>query len=123
MLDASAWVDVLAGIIGPPDASEPVVVPPHFDAEVIGALRALNQREALSALEAQTALRLHLQADFTTEREEADILQAWQWRNSMSLADAWYAALALRLSATWVTADGPAANTAKLHRVVVRLLA
>lgn len=43
-LDASTWVDVLSGVIKPPDPDEPVLVPPHFDAEVLGALRALNQR-------------------------------------------------------------------------------
>ena len=123
VLDASAWVDVLAGVVPPPDAAEPVVVPPHFDAQVVGALRALTQRGSLSTLEAQTALQLHLQVDFTSQREEADILQAWRWQESMSLTDAWYAALALRLSATWVTTDRRAAAAARALGVKVDLLA
>lgn len=122
VLDASAWVDVLTGVVPPPDPVEPVVVPPHFDAEVVGALRALDQRNVLSTGEAEVALRLHLQAEFPMERDHADVLQAWRWRESMSLAEAWYAALALRLRATWVTTDRRAATAARQQGVAVQLL-
>lgn len=123
VLDASAWVDALAGVVAPPDPHEPVVVPPHFDAEVVGALRALSQRGVLSVGEAETALRLHLQADFQMERDEADILQAWRWRESMSLADAWYAAIALRRACAWVTTDRRAAAAAQRLGVTAEVLA
>lgn len=122
VLDASAWVDILTGDAPPPDPEEPVAVPPHFDAEVVGTLRALDQRAVLSPLESETALQLHLRAGFTTERDEADILQAWQWRHSMSLTDGWYAALALRRRARWLTTDRRAATTARRHGVAVQLL-
>ena len=122
VLDASAWVDILMGLVPPPQPDEAVTVPPHFDAEVVGALRALDHRAVLSTLEAETALRLHLHARFPVERQDDDVLQAWRWRESMSLADAWYAALALRLGATWVTTDRRAAATARRHGVSVRTL-
>lgn len=122
VLDASAWVDVLTGVAAPPDDSEEVLVPPHFDAEVVGALRALTQRAVISAAAADRALAQHLRAGFVIERDPADIHQAWLWRDSMSLTDAWYAALAHRRAATWVTTDLRAAATAERHGVrVLRL--
>ncbi|MCK0112627.1 type II toxin-antitoxin system VapC family toxin [Ornithinimicrobium sp. F0845] len=117
VLDASAWVDVLTGVISPPDPDEPVVVPPHFDAEVVGSLRALQQRAVISAEDADRALDQHLRARFSAEWTEADIRQAWRWRDSMSVADGWYAAMALRLNATWVTTDQRAGATARRHGV------
>lgn len=122
VLDASAWIDVLTGIGRPPDPDEVVVVPPHFDAEVVGSLRALYQRKVLSEDASERALAHHLRADFAAEREAEDIQQAWRWRDSMSFTDAWYAALALRRGATWVTTDRRAATTAQRHGVAVALL-
>ncbi|WP_109474321.1 type II toxin-antitoxin system VapC family toxin [Ornithinimicrobium cavernae] len=119
VLDASAWVDILTGIIAPPPAEESVIVPPHFDAEVVGALRALNQRGVLADEAAERALGQHLRADFGVERDEADVHQAWRWRDSLSVTDGWYAALALRRGATWLTTDRRAATTARRHGVTV----
>lgn len=121
VLDASAWVDVLAGVARAPDPVEEVVVPPHFDAEVVGALRALNQRGVLSGDQAELALDQHLRATFVPERNESDVRQAWRWREQLSLADAWYAALARRRQATWITSDRRAAGTARSLGVDVEL--
>lgn len=113
VLDASAWVEMLLGTHLLPDPEEEVRVPPHFDVEVLGTLRALAQREVISDEDASTALTRHLRAGFTVEHAEEDILRAWGWRESMSVPDAWYAALAHRLAATWVTTDARAAPTAR----------
>lgn len=81
VLDASAWVDVLCGIVEPQPSEETVVVPPHFDAEVLGALRALralNQRQVLTDEQAERAVDQHLRAGFTIERETEDMRQAWR---------------------------------------------
>ncbi len=120
VLDASAWVDILSGVVEPPDPDEPVLVPPHFDAEVLGALTALNQRRILTDDEAEHAVDQHLRAGYTIERDDADVHQAWRWRATMSLADAWYAALARRHGAPWVTTDRRAAATARRLGVTVR---
>lgn len=112
VLDASAWVDILTGIADPPDPASAVFVPPHLDAEVVGTLRALAQRGVLSDTVAENLVHLHLQAHFTVERDDSDVLQAWRWRESMSFAGAWYAALALRLGATLITTDQRAAAAA-----------
>ena len=113
VLDASAWVDILVGASQPPSPDEEVRVPPHFDVEVIGTLRALVQRDELSLADAETALDRHLRVGFEHEREERDIRQAWRWKDDLSFPDGWYAALALRLGATWVTLDERAAPTAR----------
>lgn len=122
VLDASAWVDVLCGVAGPPASDETVVVPPHFDAEVVGALRALGQRQILTDEQAELAVDQHLRAGFTIERDIDDVRRAWQWRESMSLPDAWYAALASRHSAPWVTSAHRAATTARRFGVEVKAL-
>lgn len=119
VLDASAWVDVLCGVVAPPNPDEAVVVPPHFDAEVIGALRALSQRQVLTGHQADRAVEQHLQADFTIDRDAEDVRRAWRWRESMSLPDAWYAAIASRLDVAWVTTDQRAATTARRLGVAV----
>ena len=54
---------------------------------------------------------------------EADILQAWRWRESISLADAWYAAIALRRACAWVTTDRRAAAAAQRLGVTAEVLA
>lgn len=119
VLDASAWVDVLVSGAAPPDPEEPILVPPHFDAEVVGALRALAQRDVLSSEQADTALDLHLRADFLRELEPEDIRQAWRWREDLSITDGWYAAMARRRGAVWLTTDGRAAGTASRLGVLV----
>ncbi len=123
VVDASAWVDVLCGVVAPPPSDETVVVPPHFDAEVLGALRALSQRQILTDEQAERAVDQHLRAGFIIERDGEDMRQAWRWRESMSLPDAWYAALAGRHDAPWVTTDHRAATTARRFGVVVTELA
>lgn len=123
VLDASAWVDVLtAGLDIPELGTDSVVVPPHFDVEVLGTIRALSQRELLSAEDAGTAYEQHLSAQFEHVHDVADIRRAWTWRHALSLADAWYVALAERLDATWITADQKAARTARLMDVNVQVV-
>lgn len=113
ILDASAWVEILLGTHLPPPAEEEVRVPPHFDVEVLGTLRALAQRAIISQDEASTAMARHLRAPFVSERHEDDIRQAWSWREALSFRDGWYAAMATRLDATWLTTDDRAAPTAR----------
>lgn len=119
ILDASAWVDMLIGGAPLPDPSTAITVPPHFDLEVVGTLRSLQQRGVLAPERADRALRQHLDADHDVEHNRADLEQAWSWRESLSIADGWCAALAHRTDSTWVTADRRAAATA--HRLGVRV--
>lgn len=123
VLDASAWVDVLtAGLDADEHLRDGVTVPPHFDAEVVGSILALSQRSLIDQVEAEKAVRRHLAAPFTRDFDPADIAAACQWRESMSLTDAWYAALAKRLDATWVTADQRAGRAARMLGIDVEIV-
>lgn len=116
VLDASAWVDVLAGgSRGSALEDEDISVPPHFDVEVIGSIRALHQRRVLTGGAADLAVDRHLRAPFVRSFEPADARAAWTMREAMSYRDAWYVALAQRLDAAWVTADLRAARAAERH--------
>ncbi len=123
VLDASAWVDVLtAGLQADEHLRDGVIVPPHFDAEVVGTIRALSQRSLIDRVAADQAVRRHLAAPFTRLFEPVDVVAAWQWRESMSFTDAWYAALASRLDVAWVTADQRAGRTARALGVDVEIV-
>lgn len=122
VLDASAWVDVLVAGSSAKALDDTIVVPPHFDAEVIGALRGLVQRGALPLAKAERALDRHLRAPFDRDFDPGDIQAAWRWRESLSLTDAWYAVLARRLRVTWVTADRRAVATARTLGVEVEIV-
>lgn len=112
VLDASAWVDVLVGGATPPEGLAGCAVPGHFDAEVVGTLRALVQRGAITGVQGDAAVDRHLRARFRRDFDPVDARTAWQWREAMSITDGWYAALALRHDATWVTSDRRAARVA-----------
>lgn len=123
VLDASAWIDVLtAGLDVPELADHDLVVPPHFDVEVIGSIRALRQRDAIDEAAADSAVGWHLRAPIERIFEPDDLRQAWSWRESMSFRDAWYVSLARRLDAPWMTADRKAARTAERLHVVTRVV-
>lgn len=113
VLDASAWLDILVGTAEPPDPEDEVVVPPHFDAEVLGSLRVLEQRGQIAPQMAAEALRIHLSASFDMVRDPSDLQQAWLWRDQFSVSDAWCIALASRLGIPWITSDGRAARRAR----------
>lgn len=113
VLDASAWIDALIGASDPPDPELALVAPPHFDAEVLGSIRALEQRGVLTTEAANQALHLHLSLDVEIVRHPDDVRQAWLWREHFSFADAWYIALATRLGVPWYTTDARAAKRAR----------
>jgi predicted nucleic acid-binding protein len=123
VLDASAWVNVLtAGLEVPALDRTDLLVPPHFDAEVVGAVRALRRRRLISDTQATATVDRHLRAAFWRVHDPSDIRQAWAWRDVLSFRDAWYVALALRLGASWVTADQRAAGTAARIGALVQVV-
>jgi predicted nucleic acid-binding protein len=91
----------------------PVHVPAHFDAEVWAMLRRELRRERLTLAETLNALFV-LRA-LTAERQPiADmLLDAVALRDRFGAHDVFYAILARRLGATFVTADGPLARAAE----------
>jgi predicted nucleic acid-binding protein len=122
VLDASAWVSALTtGNQAPELGNHELAVPPHFDSEVLGSVRALQQRETITTQQADDCLQRHLATVFERIFDRRDIRTAWRLRASMSFADAWYVALAERLGVSWLTADEHASRTAG-KRIDVRLL-
>lgn len=122
VVDASAWVDVLIGSVLIPELAEDrLSVPPHFDAEVLGSIRALNQRGRLADIVADVAMQRHMRAPFDRVFEPGDMARDWTYRASMSFSDAWYVAIAERLNAWWFASDAKAARAAPRH-VTVRIV-
>lgn len=114
VLDASAWIDVLtAGLEVDELADHDLLVPAHFDVEVVGAIRALVQHGAIGSADGDSALDRHLRGEFSRVYDARDARFAWSIRESMALADAWYVAIAHRLGAPWITADQQAGRTAR----------
>lgn len=123
VLDASAWVNVLTAELAVPGlASSDLYVPPHFDVEVIGSIRAMRQRDWITDEQAERAVSRHLRSIFWRTHDPADIRQAWAWRDALSYRDAWYAATARRLAAEWVTSDKKAVTTAQRLGAPARLV-
>ncbi len=116
VLDASVWVDVLAAGAELPELAEhDLKVPPHFDMEVVGGIRALNQHGQIGSQQADDALQRHLRAPLDRILDQRDIERAWKLREALSIADAWYVALAQRLRVSWLTHDDKAARTAQKY--------
>lgn len=112
VLDASVVTDAVAVAGGPGDVARRLVaaearlhVPAVLGAEVASALRAMLRRGDLDAGEARSAL---LRATAMRARRypfEPFVARVWELRDTVTVYDAWYAALAEMLDAPLVTAD------------------
>lgn len=108
--DASAVVDLLLGTGPAPRVREALrgvdrAAPAHLDAEVLSAIGRYARRGELSA--AAAAARLRALARLPVERYALAplLVDAWALRESVSLRDALYVALARRLGAALLTTD------------------
>ena len=112
VLDASVVVDALVVVGRPGDLGRAELgklselqVPAIFTAEVTSALRGLVHRHALSPIRAATALTEILSIRTLTYPFEPFARRAWQLRETLTIYDAWYVALAERLETELVTSD------------------
>ncbi len=111
VLDASAAIELL---LRTPRASEvenairgtEVAVPGHFDAEVLSALGRLARAGQVPEVTIEPALSELARAPFRRFALPPLLTPAWRLRERHALRDALYIALAERLGATLVTADG-----------------
>lgn len=112
VVDASLLVDALV-VVGRPGESartelrrhQVLDVPSIFSAEAASALRALVHRGALSPPRAAAALE-QIRAVRTTQYSfEPFSARVWELRDSITVYDAWYVALAEWLGTDLVTAD------------------
>ena len=93
-----------------------IYVPELLDIEVMSVLRRLNRSGELTDLQAEAALAALAEFPATRVTHRVLLPQVWSLRANVSACDASYVALAMRLSATLVTAD------ARLARAVDGLL-
>ncbi len=103
-------------------SSEPILVPAHFDVEILSALRRLVQRGALEPERASLALQDA--ARLSAERREIVTLldEAFDLRDRLAPFDALYAVLARASGARVLTTDGRLARAAQGY-VAVELVA
>jgi predicted nucleic acid-binding protein len=128
VLDASVLVDALVVVGRPGDLGRAELgklselqVPAIFKAEVTSALRGLVHRRALSPIRAATALTEILSIRTLTYPFEPYAQRAWELRDSVTIYDAWYVALAEQLETELITADSRLAH-ARGPRCPVRYL-
>ena len=128
VLDASVLVDALVVVGRPGDLGRAELgklselqVPAIFTAEVTSALRGLVHRRALSPIRAATALTEILSIRTLTYPFEPYARRAWELRDSVTIYDAWYVALAEQLETELITADRRLAD-ARGPRCPVRYL-
>jgi predicted nucleic acid-binding protein len=128
VLDASVVVDALvvagpAGDLGRDEMRRLTALqaPAIFTAEVTSALRGLVQRRALSPIRATAALTEILSVRTLSYPFEPFARRVWELRDSLTVYDAWYVALAERLETELVTGDKRLAD-ASGPRCTVRYL-
>ena len=119
VLDASVVVDALvvtgpAGDLGRAELRKlsELQVPAIFTAEVMSALRSLVHRQALSPIRAMTAVSEILSVKIVQYPFEPFARRAWELRDSLTVYDAWYVALAECLETELITADKRLADAA-----------
>jgi len=112
ILDASVVVDALvvtgpAGDLGRDEMRRISVlqVPAIFTAEVTSALRGLVDRKALNPVRAAEALTAILSVRTMSYPFEPFARRIWELRDSVTVYDAWYVALAEWLDTELVTAN------------------
>lgn len=122
VIDASVWLSVVAGEIGPealPD--DDTWVPAHFDAEVLSGLRGLVRGHRLSA-EAGSGWSEALRAAPFVRAPLRELPASWPLSAAVSAYDAPYVALAARERTVLLTCDARLARGVG-DRCDVRLLA
>ncbi len=129
VLDASAVVELL---LGTPRAAhlaarlatplETVHAPHLIDLEVASALRALEARGVVTAVDAARAIGEWLALDLVRYPHDALLPRIWQLRGNLTAYDAAYVALAEHLGAPLATCDARLAS-APGNRAAIELFA
>ncbi|MGI5222916.1 type II toxin-antitoxin system VapC family toxin [Nocardia sp. CA-290969] len=123
VVDATVWVDLLRGAL-PAGYAERIriagcVAPPHVDFEVGSALIRLARRGALEFDQARALIAAFSTHPVERIREPADSAGAMALIDNSTYADAWYIALAQRLSYPLMTLDDGMQKAARMHGVEV----
>lgn len=123
VVDASVWVDLLCGALDRETralvAQDLCVAPPHVDYEVGAALVRAERRELLPRGAAEQLIRAFQHTPCRREHDERDPVSALRFRDNATYADAWYLAMAGRLSCPVLTTDSGMAAAATMHGLEV----
>jgi predicted nucleic acid-binding protein len=123
VIDASAMVDYLvdsplAARVAERIADNEILVPAHFDSEVLSALGRLQRGGELSEAEVEARVALTAQAPFHRHLLAPLLEGAWARRDNVRLADAVYIELANQVDATIITTDsGMSAASANAEHI------
>jgi len=113
VIDASVWLDIVLGRLVPtvlPKA--PILVPGHFDAEVLSGLRGLVRGGHLGPTDAQRRIEGLARAPLLRVAVHELLRDAWELSGRVSAYDAPYVALARREAVGLLTADAKLARGA-----------
>jgi predicted nucleic acid-binding protein len=112
VLDASAGVEMAlltelgATLAEHVEEADEVVVPDHFHLEAAAAIRRLELRGALDGAGARDAFGELLSLGVRRIDTWGLLVEAWELRHNVTVADALYVVLARRLDIALVTGDG-----------------
>lgn len=113
VIDASVWLDLVVGRLAPERLpAAPILVPGHFDAEVLSGLRGLTRGGHLALEHAQRRIDALGRAPLLRVPVQELLADAWTLSGSLSAYDAPYVALARREDITLLTADARLARGA-----------
>ncbi len=111
VLDASAGVEMVlltelgTMLAGHLEAADEVVVPDHFHLEAAAAIRRLELRGALVGAGARDAFGELLSFGVRRVDTWGLLVEAWELRQNVTVADALYVVLARRLGVALITGD------------------
>lgn len=123
VIDASAMVDYLVGSplaarVAERIADNEILVPAHFDAEVLSALGRLHRGGDLSEAEVEARVALTGRAPFHRHLLAPLLEGAWARRHNVRLVDALYIELASQVGAAIITTDsGMAAASGNAEQI------
>ena len=113
VIDASVWLDIVTGrLLADELPPPPVLVPAHFDAEVLSGLRGLVRGGHLQPPHAQKRVDELAHAPLLRIDLRELLADAWSVSDAVSAYDAPYVALARREAIALFTADAKLARGA-----------
>lgn len=121
VVDASVWVDLLRGRL--PTAIEDrllgdlCIAPPHVDFEVGSALVRAERRDVIPEGAAGRLIDAFTSTPCRREYDATDPVRALRYRDNATYADAWYLAMASRVTCPVVTTDSGMATAAAAHGI------
>lgn len=123
VVDATVWVDLLRGelddLLQESVVGDLCVAPPHVDFEVGSALIRAERRDLLPEGAATRLIRAFVATPCHREFDRTDPVRALRFRDNATYADAWYLAMASRLSCPVVTIDSGMVAAASAHDIDV----